>query len=236
MTTRRVALVCAVVLALASCGCSQKYTATSILEVNCRPLVNPPIPETAVDACLKKQMEMLTSRSVLTAALRNPEIVALPSVETHLQRGDAVEWLRDKLKIERLGKLDRIVVSCSMGDPHEAVALTNAVVDARMAEISNADKKRQDRLDEAESRVGKTEAELKAKLRFLDRIEAASTAKKAKASTSPGSSDTVALEADIQSLKRRLRDLDRERNLVIGETAVFERVEVVERAQEPICH
>jgi hypothetical protein len=231
MKVRVVLLVCAIAVAVALSICGRKYTATAVVDVACRPLSNPPMPEAEVDACIEKQMEMLASKSVLTAALRKPEVAALPSVQA--EGGDAVPWLGSILHMERPAKTDRIVVSCRMNDPHEAVVLANAVVDARIAEVREAQGKLQEWFDEVDSRAIKLEKELDEKHQLLHRIKAASLAGKAKAPSTPGDHDAATLQAAVDSIKTALRPLTDERDRLRVEIKSQRRITVVERAQEP---
>jgi hypothetical protein len=231
MKVRVVLLVCAIAVAIALSIYGRRYKAEAVLDVACRELTNPPPPEAEGDAILTEQMEMLASKSVLTAALHKPEIAALPSVKA--RHGDAVEWLCDKMKIERPSKADRIVVSCRMNDAHEAVLLTNAVVDAYMADQLNTVRKLYERYDDLDSRVGKMQLQLDAKVKALDGLAAASRDNNAKPSSTSRPSDSIALQTEIKSLKRALEDLTFERDKTGIEIKMRPRVTIVERAQEP---
>jgi uncharacterized protein involved in exopolysaccharide biosynthesis len=231
MKAKHVVLVLAAMYAIAISGCGRKYTATTTLHVACRPLTNPPRPESEVDAKIRKQREMLVSKSVLTAALRKSEVAALPSVQA--QRTDAVQWLGNLLKVERPGKADLIVISCTMNDPREAVVLANAVVDAYIVEVGESEQKLRDRYDDLDLRATKLEKELNEKLQALERIAAASPADKAKTRSTSASQDAVALRAAVDSIKTALRHLTDGRDMAHFTMMEQSRISVVERAQEP---
>ena len=233
-----VLVVGAAVCVAAISGCGRKYTATAFLRVSLsHPDFSSPDVRAKVreeyDAEKERQREMLVSKSVLTAALRKPEVAALPSVQAETRRGDAVKWLQGIVTVRFPSKGEGMIVSCTTRDPHEAAVLTNAVVDAYMAEDGDAGQKLQDRFSDVDSRVGKLEAELKGKLKALDRIKAASPAEKAKPSSPPGSADAAVLQTEIKSLKRTLRNLRDELDKTGIEIKQRLRITVMERAHEP---
>jgi hypothetical protein len=96
-----------------------------------------PIPEFAMFQ--KTQVELIKSPRVLGQALSNPEVATLPSV---LHRHDPVEWLADELTFTFVGEL--LYIELRGDDPQEVVKLVNAVTDAYMEEVVNADKRRRE--------------------------------------------------------------------------------------------
>ena len=52
------------------------------------------------------QQQLLLSRFVLEAALRNPKLAKLPSIKRAVKRGDAVSWLRSQLEVSFPGKAE----------------------------------------------------------------------------------------------------------------------------------
>ncbi len=96
------------------------------------------------------QIQLFKSRFVLMAALRDPQAKNQPSIEREDAHHDALEWLGRQIRVEcpnpRTGIL---TISLTSGDPHEAAALVNAVVDAYMNEVVNYDRQqRRDRLSD----------------------------------------------------------------------------------------
>ncbi len=241
MKATGVMLVLAAACAVAISGCGRKYTAWAALHVAYQPETDyfdadsAKVQKEEADIYIRKQMELLVSKSVLTAALRKSEVAALPSVRRQAERGDAVEWLGGTLDVDRPGKSELLVVSCRMNDLHEAVVLTNAVVDAYMAEVKEADRKLQERFDDVDSRATKLEKELDEKLQALTKIAAASLAGKAKAPSTPGPQDAASLRKAVDSIERALRPLTDERKAIVVEIRHRGRITVVERAQEPVA-
>lgn len=83
------------------------------------------------------QEVLIKSRFVLQAALRNPKVGRLPSVRAQV---DPVEWLAKKLTITFTGEI--LQVSLNGNDPVEITDLVNAVTDAYLREVVNADRNR----------------------------------------------------------------------------------------------
>ena len=108
------------------------------------------------------QGQLLTSRFVLTAALRNPEVAKLPVVRREQETGDPVVWLQKRLWVSFPGKAELMEVGIARHDPQEAVTLVNAVVEAYLHEVVNAeqDEKRL-RLSEIDRAVTEKTAEVR---------------------------------------------------------------------------
>jgi hypothetical protein len=96
-----------------------------------------PIPEFAMFQ--KTQVELIKSPRVLGQALSNPEVASLPSM---LRRRDPIEWLADGLTLTFVGEL--LYIELRGDDPQEVVKLVNAVTDAYLEEVVNADKRRRE--------------------------------------------------------------------------------------------
>ena len=88
----------------------------------------------------KTQAELLKSRLVLGKALSHPDVAKLPSV---LSRPDPIQWLADELTLTFVGEL--LYIGLQSDDPQEVVKLVNAVTDAYMEEVVNADNNRRKR-------------------------------------------------------------------------------------------
>ncbi len=162
-----------------ACGCAamiaawfvatDRYTAVALLKIsaNEQQLVFQTV-ERASNSSFEiykgTQQQMLTSDLVLTAALRNPETAKLAALQTE---DDPVRWLARNLRVEFPNNAEILRVSLTTSKPEEAEALVNAVVDAYMAEVVDAERHRQERrlkdLDrlydekELEMRNGRTE-------------------------------------------------------------------------------
>ena len=96
------------------------------------------------------QSQLLKSRFVLAAALRKPEIAALPSVKKH--EPDAIGWLSSELHVGFPGKAEIMEVSFTATDPQEAATLVNGVIKAYQTEVVDAERGERithmDRLDQ----------------------------------------------------------------------------------------
>jgi hypothetical protein len=80
------------------------------------------------------QLELVRSNSVLLAALRNPEVAKLPSLE---RQADRVAWLRQNLRVEFVNDSDVLEVSMSNVSHIDAATLVNAVADAYVTAMVN---------------------------------------------------------------------------------------------------
>jgi hypothetical protein len=179
MRTSKMTVVLAAACMAMAAGCSEngfggKYTATSILRINPQ---EPGILGGAASRLSERdyeiyrntQRQLLTSRFVLLAALRKPEIAKLPAVQA--EQGDLVRWLEKIVKVEFPADAELMSVSVARSDPEEAAALNRAVVDAYLTEVVNAerDQKRQ-RLGELDRAYTEKEAEVCAKREDLKKL------------------------------------------------------------------
>jgi capsular exopolysaccharide synthesis family protein len=123
---------------------TSKYTARSMLQVSATPPtvvfrdaadINTHADARGEFATYKQTQEvMIKSRFVLNAALRYPSIAGLPSIRKQV---DPVDWLANKLTILYTGEIMQI--SLSGNDPQELAKLVNAVTDAYLLEVVQAD-------------------------------------------------------------------------------------------------
>ena len=88
---------------------------------------------------LVAQLEDNMSRVVLGKALSHPAVAKLPSV---VSRPDPIEWLADEISVSFVGEL--LYIGLEGNDPAEVVKLVNAVTDAYLEEVVNADKRRRE--------------------------------------------------------------------------------------------
>jgi len=119
------------------------------------------------------QQQLVVSHFVLLAALRNPNVAKLPVIRREQERGDPVHWLQRHLCVHFPGKAELMEVSIALGDPQEAVTLVNAVVNAYLQEVVNAelDQCRQ-RLAELDRAVGEMERDIRMKREALKKLAA----------------------------------------------------------------
>jgi beta-lactamase regulating signal transducer with metallopeptidase domain len=115
------------------------------------------------------QAAMLTSSFVIRAALKNPEIAKLPSIERQKASGDPVKWLADRLQVAFPGKAEIMKVTFyGPVESREAVVLVNAVVNAYMNEVVILERNRkQGRLSELEKITAEKEQETRKKREAL---------------------------------------------------------------------
>jgi len=121
------------------------------------------VTEYAFDIYKDTQRQQVTSPLVLTAALRDPKINTLPSVRSE-NNYDPVAWLQKELRVTFPGDAQIMQVSLMGRAPTEASALVNAVVDAYMDNVVNAESvQRRVRLSELDRVYTEKDAEVRRK-------------------------------------------------------------------------
>jgi len=114
------------------------------------------------------QQQLVKSRFVLTAALRDPKVANLRCVK---RQKDQIAYLGRKVKVNFPGDAEIMEVSLREDDPHEAATLVNAVVEAYLNEVVNVElnqrKKRRDQLDRVYSEKDSEVREQRAKFKRL---------------------------------------------------------------------
>jgi capsular exopolysaccharide synthesis family protein len=110
---------------------------------------------------MKTQAGVLRSHFVLTAALRDPEVAALPMLKA---QDDPVRYLEEELQIETADGSELIKPKLS-GDDARAIALiVNAIHDAFFSEVVEAERKRkQIRLKQIEDGITQMQQDLEKK-------------------------------------------------------------------------
>lgn len=127
---------------------------------------------TAEFECFRStQMQLIKSRYVIIAALRNPKLKSSPSLEREDANHHAIEWFTDAIHVrcpdERSGLL---TVSLTSSDAREAALLVNAVVEAYLDEVVNRDRQaRRELLDVLQRLCAEKEMELSNKRSQLER-------------------------------------------------------------------
>jgi hypothetical protein len=154
-----------------------KYTATATLLVHFQP------PATAVVAqewtrerfeiYRATQGQLLVSRRVLLAALRNQQVAKLPVIRREQTTGDPVEWLKRRVRVAFPGNAEIMEVGLTADDAQEAATLLRAVVEAYLDEFVNteSDKKPQ-RLREVDRAVAEKEREVRLRREALKKLAA----------------------------------------------------------------
>jgi len=149
-----------------------KYTAYALLQVASRPpQVAFTILETRsetrdeTDKYQKTQLELIQSRAVLKAALRQPQIGALPAVR---EEEDALEWLDKDLQAEYSNDSDVLRLSLKGKYPQDIAAIVNAIVDVYLREIVTVEEsKRRHRLEQLKEVYDQYEKSLSTKRQIL---------------------------------------------------------------------
>lgn len=223
-----VVLVAACVAMASGCnakGAGGKSTATCVLRISYpEPMIQGESGprssgKDAFEVYKKTQRQLVTSRLVLSAALGKPEVAKLPSVEAEQQKGDPVRWLERTVEVEFPGDADIMTVSVSLDDSQEATALADAVVDAYLREVVNAERdQKQQRLSELDHVYAEKEAEARAKREELRKLS------EQRVEEINDSADTEMLRNDIKDLGSVLSQLDTERDRLKVEIRATPRV------------
>lgn len=214
-----------------------KYTADSFLRVSMqeKPLAfageGQLVDRDRFEIYKNTQSQLVTSRFVLLAALRNREMYKLPSVQAEQQKGDPVQWLQGMVKVTFPGNAELMRVSVTRNDPQEAMTVVRSVVDAFLTEVVNAERdQKMQRIVELDKACTGKETEIRCKREDLKRLAA-----------TLGTSDTetlsvqqkLALEelsASRQELKKSQFDLQRLQSELAAQQALLKGGDNVEIA------
>lgn len=110
---------------------------------------------------LKTQAGVLKSHFVLTAALRDPEVAALPMLKA---QDDPVRYLEEELQIETADGSELIKPKLAGDDPRAIAMIVNAIHDAFFSEVVEAERKRkQIRLKQIEDSITQMQQDLEKK-------------------------------------------------------------------------
>lgn len=144
--------VCAVGLAALSWWSGHpRYTATALLRVAAKEqqLVFRTLDQELrgdFETYRSTQQQLVTSRFVLLAALRNPEVADLGLVR---QQRDPIAWLEQNVAVVVSGHSEILPVQLSGEDPRAVAAIVNAVVQAYLNEVVDVERnQRRQRLNE----------------------------------------------------------------------------------------
>jgi polysaccharide biosynthesis transport protein len=111
---------------------------------------------------LKTQAGVLRSHFVLTAALRDPEVAALPMLRA---QDDPIRYLEEEMLIDFSDGSELIKPKLSGDDPRAITMIVNAVHDAFFSEVVEAERKRkQARLTQIENSITNMQQDLEKKL------------------------------------------------------------------------
>ena len=155
-----------------------KYTATAVLQVRCEP---PTVAGQAAEEWTRDRFEiykstqrqLLLSRFVLLAALREPTVAKLPPIRHAQKSGDPVRWLKSQVHVTFPGNAEIMEVSLTATDPDEAVTLVREVVNAYLREVVNPEQdKKRARLGELDRAVREKEGEIRERRVALKKLAA----------------------------------------------------------------
>ena len=109
----------------------------------------------------RTQMALIKSRFVLNAALRKPNVAALPMVR---QESHPVQWLEDAVQVDSYDSPEILRISLTGDEPTALAEIVNAVRDAYLEEVVNADRKQRiARLNDLERIYEQTEDKVRLK-------------------------------------------------------------------------
>jgi polysaccharide biosynthesis transport protein len=142
-----------------------KYTTSSIVRV----LNTDPIVHSKEDLqgrndfaiYLKSQAAMIKSQFVLTAALRDPSVAALPMLK---EQSDPVRFLEEELRVEYQDGSEILKIILSGDDPRAITAIVNAIHEAFFREVVDAEiTGKKARLRQLEDHINRMQDEVKRK-------------------------------------------------------------------------
>jgi polysaccharide biosynthesis transport protein len=145
---------------------------------------------------LHLQAGLLTSRPVLNRALKHADVAKLAIVK---QQKDPLTWLEQRLKVRADPETGTLRVGVAAGPPDEQATLTNAVVEAYLTEVREAD--RRDRMNRLE-RLKALHREYETRLEEKRRVLRAAAQKLGK--------DGTALQLNQQFALEQLRAVEKE--------------------------
>jgi hypothetical protein len=153
-----------------------KYTATATFQVR---FPSPTAAEQAAEEEARDRFEiykathkqLVVSRFVLQAALREPGVAKLPAIQREQKSGDPVRWLKSRLHVTFPGNAEIMELSLTADDADQAVTLLRAVVDAYLHEVVNAEQDRKRaRLAAVDRAVADKEKEIRTNREALKKL------------------------------------------------------------------
>jgi hypothetical protein len=146
------------------------------------------------------QAQLVTSRFVLVAALRQPAVAQLPVIRHVQQTRDPVVWLQKHICVEFPGHAELMEVSIVLDNPEEAVTLVRGVVDAYVHEVVNVESdQRRLRLSELDKAVAGKEVDVRREREELKKL-----------ATELGTSETGAITLKQQLIMEDLKSARQE--------------------------
>lgn len=206
---------------------SQRYVAEAVVQV----LQTPPSVwerepnEREYERYRHTQSNVITSDNVVSAALRRPEVSALPIVR---RQSDPAAWLSDSLVVNMRPNSEYVYVqldSASAGDPEQAAKLVNAVVSEYVDYANSMERiRRGHRLDTLRIQITKQREQMQ---------QLHSQHQEMKNSAGDASPDVVMLGLRVDNQQRILDEFERELARCEPDFAAPPRVSLVQEAQPP---
>ena len=172
----------------------KQYTATAYLRVRKKPpyvVYLSPERDVPSDFAVYKatQEQLVKSRFVVAAALRDIKAKDLPTLQREEDRGRAISWLTSHLRVGFPSKNSEVMtVSFTAPDAKEAAALANAVVEAYRTEVVDMERnQRVLRKNELDRVCAEKETELRSKKSDLKEL-----------------ADQLGVDDQTRSIKQRL--------------------------------
>ncbi|MHB1034190.1 MAG: polysaccharide biosynthesis tyrosine autokinase [Pirellulales bacterium] len=155
------------------------------------------------DSFRKTQIAQIKSSFVLTAALRAQDIIQLPLYLEH--QDDPVSWLEDEILLTYPEDSEILQLSMRGEDPEQLAKLVNAVTDAYLRQVVNADRtERSDRLEQLQGIYDTAQKECESK---MGTFKALATQTGAVDSEAVVTKQKLAFET-LALLKRQLYDMN----------------------------
>jgi capsular exopolysaccharide synthesis family protein len=180
------------------------HTAFALLRVaSVEPRMVFPTADTRVDygTYQKTQISLIKSPLVLNAALRQPAIAALPCV---LEQLDPVTWLAKEVLVDYAGGSEVLRISLTGSIPDELAKLVNAIKDAYLQEVVNAEsQQRLARIRELDKIYTESEEKTRSKRNLLRQL-----------ARTLGTSDSQALTLKQQMAVQHFGELRKEHTRV----------------------
>jgi capsular exopolysaccharide synthesis family protein len=196
-------VVCAGTLGAAAWFASPaKYTAAALLRVASeeRQLVFRTMDQglrSDFDTYRSTQQQLLKSRFVLTAAVRNPDIAGLPMLR---RERDPIAWLAENLSVAIAGRSEIMTVQLSGDDPRQIATIVNACVQAYLNEVVDVERnQRRQRLNELDRVYTDSESAIRRKRNELKQL-----------AEQLGTGDTAALNLKQQIALQQFGNLQNE--------------------------
>ncbi len=214
-------------------GLGARYTASALLRMAMQEKViafsMDPTDKDRFEIYKSTQQQLVTSRFVIVAALRNPLVAQLPVIRREQDKRDPVMWLQKQISVGFPGKAELMEVSLTSDDAETAAILVREVVEAYLREVVNTelDQKRQ-RLSELDRAFGEKEQEIRSRRETLKKLASELGTSATEALTLKQKLLLEELSLDRQDMIRLQAELRRTRGDLAAQKAILKSVETVD--------